>query len=333
VFVDLLRFVAALQMLQGHTIAALLAHAHRSGPVYQLWSQARGLTSVAFLFAAGVSFQLATESEARAADPLAARRRRRRALRLIGLGYLLHLPLAAAFTTDPAVRAAALREFMAVDVLQCIGVCVLALEGLRRAVPKARARTAISVALGVGCLAVAPLAWMWPGDGPLAPLLAYLTPRTGSIFPLVPWAAHLFFGFAVGALVRAPGRLGTTGRLLALTTLAALASALCAHWVESRVVLGHVSRLAWVLGVSSALSALGDRLARVPPRIAQLAGHTLLLYVFHVLLVYGQGVGLASWIGPRLSPLAAAAAAALVVLASCGVALYWDRLARARRTG
>jgi hypothetical protein len=34
VFVDLLRFVAAVQMLQGHTVAALLAPAHRSGAAY-----------------------------------------------------------------------------------------------------------------------------------------------------------------------------------------------------------------------------------------------------------------------------------------------------------
>ncbi|HKP59763.1 MAG TPA: heparan-alpha-glucosaminide N-acetyltransferase domain-containing protein, partial [Polyangiales bacterium] len=128
VFVDLLRFVAALQMLQGHTIAALLAPAARHGPWFALWSAARGLTSVAFLFAAGLSFYLATE---RARDPRAASRRVLRALRLIALGYLLHLPLAALFTSDPASRLRALHEFAAVDVLQCIGVSLLALEALR----------------------------------------------------------------------------------------------------------------------------------------------------------------------------------------------------------
>jgi uncharacterized membrane protein len=326
VFVDLLRFVAALQMLQGHTIAALLAPTARQGAWFAVWTAARGLTSVAFLFAAGLSFYLATE---RGGDARASRRRIRRALRLIALGYLLHLPLAALFTADPALRLRALREFAAVDVLQCIGVSLLLLEGLR----EVRGRALICAGLGCFCLALAPLAAAMPVAGNLHPLLSYLGPRGGSLFPLSPWAAHVLFGFACGWLVREPMRLGLVSRLVALSALGFAIYGLCAGLGAALVIGEHVLRLSWVLLASSALCWLGARLGQPPAWLLVLARNTLLLYVFHVLLVYGQGVGLASLVGPILGPGGALLAALGVIAASAAVALTGERLARARRTG
>jgi hypothetical protein len=78
---------------------------------------------------------------------------------------------------------------------------------------------------------------------------------------------------------------------------------------------------------------IGERLSEVPAIVSQLGQHTLILYVFHVLLVYGHGAGLGSWIGPSLPPLWAVLAAVFVIVLSAAVALGYDRLARARRTG
>lgn len=335
-FVDLLRFVAALQMLQGHTVAALLAPEHRHGAWYALWSTARGLTSVAFLFAAGLSFYLATErvapSGAARADS-GARRRSLRALRLIGLGYLLHLPVAAAMTDDPAARNRALHEFVAVDVLQCIGVSILLLELTRASLANARARAAVCLASALACLAAAPWAAQLATDGPLRPLLAYLSPRGGSLFPLTPWAAHVALGFACGAVVRADLRWPLPWRLAALTLVGFAAWTLVVAFDAPRIVADHVSRLASVCAATFGLSVIGEHLPRVPESIAVLARNTLFLYVFHVLLVYGHGAGLSSWIGPTLGPAGALVATLGVVGASTAGALGYDRLARARRTG
>ncbi|HEY2732482.1 MAG TPA: heparan-alpha-glucosaminide N-acetyltransferase domain-containing protein, partial [Polyangiales bacterium] len=125
VFVDRLRFIAAFQMLQGHTVSALLAPAYRVGNWYAVWSAARGLTSVAFLFTAGMSFGLASARPfaSSAARASASRARALRALRLIALGYVLHAPLQLLW--DPSNARAAFERFVAVDVLQCIGVSLL----------------------------------------------------------------------------------------------------------------------------------------------------------------------------------------------------------------
>jgi len=333
VFVDLLRFVAALQMLQGHTIAALLSPDYRHGTWYAVWSTARGLTSVAFLFAAGLSFYLATERRSELQDPSGPRRRSLRALRLIGLGYLLHLPVAAVTTSDPAARTRAVHAFVAVDVLQCIGVCVLALEAFRAWLPSPRARLFACLALAGACFGSAPFAAGLDPSGPLRPLLGYLTSRGGSLFPLAPWAAHVAVGFACGALVRAPLRASIPVRLatlaLALSAVAGLFVALDAP----RMVSSHAARLAGVCALAWALSWLGEHMRAVPSLIAILARQTLVLYVFHVLLVYGEGVGLAAWIGPTLGPNGALLATFAVVGSSAAVALGYDRLARARGTG
>jgi uncharacterized membrane protein len=346
VFVDLLRFVAALQMLQGHTIAALLAPEFRHGAVYALWSTARGLTSVAFLFAAGLSFYLATERSSTAAN--AGRRRRLRAARLVGLGYLLHLPVGL-LSSNPATQTRALDELAAVDVLQCIGMSMLLLEALRALVSSPRARVGAALAIAVGLFALAPFANQLSAIGPLRPLLAYLSPTSGSLFPLTPWAAHVFAGFACGAAVRM-GASPAGSRVLGiprslriprslgvrLAVIVALASVLALTLVACgapRVLTDHASRHAGVLAVCWSLWLAGERLKAVPSLVATLAQHTLVLYVFHVLLVYGQGVGLAAWIGPRLGPGWAVIAAVFVVVASAAVALGYDRLARARRTG
>jgi uncharacterized membrane protein len=338
VFVDLLRFVAAIQMLQGHTIAALLAPEYRRGPWFSAWSTARGLTSVAFLFAAGLSFYLATE---RAQEPAAAdsgrRRRVVRALRLVALGYLLHLPVAALTASDPGVRTAALHEFVTVDVLQCIGASMLWLELVRALLPTLRARVRTALVLAAGLLACAPLAAQLSATGVFRPLLAYLSSRAGSMFPLSPWAAHVLVGFACGAAIRAPARrvwpTSVAVRVAVLAALASLVAALCFASDAPRVVSDHTSRLAGVLAAAWVLSLIGGHLARVPNLIATLAQHTLILYVFHVLLVYGQGVGLAAWLGPRLGPAGAVLMALFVIALSSALALAYDRLARARGTG
>jgi hypothetical protein len=261
------------------------------------------------------------------------RRRVTRALRLIALGYLLHLPVVALTTSDPAVRTGALHELAAVDVLQCIGLCILLLEALRACTSSPRARLFGCLAFATVCFAAAPFAPALDPSGPLRPLLAYLTPRAGSIFPLPPWAAHVALGFVAGALVRAqlaasiPVRLAGLGAALFAVFLA------CAAAGAPRIVQDHAARSAGVCLAAWLLSLLGERLQRTPGPIAFLARNTLALYVFHVLLVYGQGVGMATWIGPTLRPAEALGATLFVIGASAAAALGYDRLARARGTG
>lgn len=58
IFIDLMRAFAVIQMVQGHTVDALLAPEFRSDqfPVYFLWNFMRGMTAPIFMFTAGTVF-------------------------------------------------------------------------------------------------------------------------------------------------------------------------------------------------------------------------------------------------------------------------------------
>jgi uncharacterized membrane protein len=315
-FLDAVRLFATFQMLQGHTVAALLAPAHRSGWGYELWSRARGLTSVCFLFAAGMAFYL-TSARAFAAGRGAGRtsKRVRRALFLIVLGYALHAP---GLASSP-------REWMQVDVLQCIGVTLLMLEAaLLVTGTRARWLTLVAGAWAV-TLFVAALPWRLPHT----PLAAYFGPQFGSQFPLLPWSSHAFAGVWCGALTR--GDRARAPQRLAAAAFGLLACAAVVKLATGSVLLfDHVTRCACVIGLCAALAWLSNRPeARHPwpPVLERLTSESLFIYVFHVVLVYGAQVGLATLVGPRLDPIAAMCAAALVVFASAAAALAWPALA------
>jgi uncharacterized membrane protein len=330
VFVDVLRLIAAVQMIQGHTLDALLASPYRAGRVFDAWTFSRGLTSTTFLFTAGLSFVLASRV---ARDPTAARRHRmRRAFQLIGIGYAMHAPFAVLFGADPR---AALAEFLSVDILQCIGMSLLGLELLGWAVPRWPVRAALAALLGAALFALATPAGRLVPAGPLFGLASYLSPAGGSLFPLVPWAGYVLVGLAVGGLVFRDGRLRVATRLLLLAL-----PVLGLGWLLARTAPGADPRvspaflllkLGIVLGVAALLALLFARVQRLPAWLQALTGETLFLYVSHVVVLYAAHAGVKARWGGSLGPLQALGVALGLLLVCSAGALGYRRAERALR--
>jgi uncharacterized membrane protein len=330
VFVDVLRLIAAVQMIQGHTLDALLASPYRVGRAFDAWTFSRGLTSTTVLVTAGLSFVLASRV---ARDPVRARRRRmRRAFELIAIGYLMHAPLAVLFGADP-VKAVA--ELLSVDVLQCIGVSLLGLELLTWAVPRWPARAVLAGLLGAALFALATPAGRLTPEGPLFGLTSYLSPRGGSLFPLVPWTGYVLLGLAVGAVVFAAGRFRVATRLFGLAL-----PVLGLGWLLARTAPGAdpratpaflVLKLGLVLVLAALLALALARVQRLPRILEALAGETLFLYVSHVLVLYAANVGVKARWGGTLGPWQSLGVAlGLFLLCSAG-ALGYRRAERALR--
>ncbi|MCC7542187.1 MAG: DUF1624 domain-containing protein, partial [Deltaproteobacteria bacterium] len=131
VFVDVLRLLALLQMVNGHTLDAVMAEHLRSGPVFERYVGFRGWVSVAFMLAAGLAYHLTTFArfDAYLADTGGRVRRARRAAMIVGLGFLLRFPFDA-FGSDPVRAETALANLVRVDVLHAIGLSILLLEGI-----------------------------------------------------------------------------------------------------------------------------------------------------------------------------------------------------------
>jgi len=329
---DVLRLFAIFQMVQGHTIDAVLSPAHRMGLVHDLWQSARGLTSVAFLFLAGVGFAFATRTE-RGRGPEARARRMRRAALLIALGYAMRAPLLAFAVGDAAGQSAALHQAVIVDVLQCIGVTLLGLEGLTLLIREPRERTKTTWMLGAFLIVLGPLAAELDATGPLRPLLAYATSNGGSLFPLIPWAGHALLGAGI-----APMFFEQAGEALAMQRarrslrLAVVGGALVAvgAWLAAfaHPALGQLARLGFVLWLAALLVPFERALARWPSWLLSLARHSLFIYVLHVVLAYGQGVGLSALVGQTLEPWPAIFVAAAMLAVSCAAAHGYEALQR-----
>jgi uncharacterized membrane protein len=324
-FVDWLRLVASLQMIQGHAIDALLADAHRTGPLFEAWTWARGLTAPAFLVASGLSFHLATrlDDESRYGLQRATRgARRRRVVRsgwLVVLGTLLHL----------------LDGAWIVDVLQCVGVTLLALDAVVTLAPRRAHVLAASAALAALSVALALPLGELEGEGAMRFVVSWVSRREGSLFPLVPWAAYVLGGVLLGRLCLPHGA-ATTARLTATRLLVVgFASCALAPLLEASIgapaadtYSAHPAVVATRFGVvalsAGSLTLLSARVS-LPAWGRTLAGETLALYVVHLLVLYAEGVGPGRVFARTCSLPVSVAAAIVIVGLSAGVALGWAR--------
>jgi hypothetical protein len=174
-FVDVVRLLASLQMVNGHTIDAVLLPSIEQGPIFDTYNWGRGLVSVCFLMVAGMAFHLSSLAryEHHRRNPAAIRRRFRRALVVIAGGYFLGFPWAAT-SPDPAQAQLAWTYFFSVGILHSIGLALIMLELLVLASQSARQVVGAAAALAVLAFALAPAA-----DATLA---------RGTIHPLLNWA-------------------------------------------------------------------------------------------------------------------------------------------------
>ncbi len=339
VFIDLARALAVVFMLYGHTVNALLAPRYQAGTWFDVWQFQRGLTSSLFLLLSGFAFSVATTRHWQshlAWSPALVKRLRRFGL-LILLGYGLHFPLPR-FVLLPTATDAQWRALLGVDVLQLIGVTLIAVQLL---VMLARSRRVFTgLALGLAALAVLATPWAWSVDwsARLPPALAaYLTPAAGSLFPLLPWSAFLLLGAALGQLYARwdHERMTRYANLMLLVPGAVM------------LALGYSERLAggtwfggpggfipaqYLIRSGACLLMLGGlahasrRISRLPHVFSAMAQETLVIYFVHLCLVYGSvwNPGLYQAFGPTLGPGVVFVVVVVLVGAMAGLAWYWN---------
>lgn len=310
---DLLRFLAVILMVQGHVFYEVIADSVRAQGWYGWHGYVHGFTAPIFLFSSGMAFGITTLGKWDAHThwgPVVAKRMERYVI-LIGIGYLLHvgvlkLSWVLGLSPDRAARVAR------VDALQHIGFTLMVAEGLVMLLRRKRLYLGVIAALFGAAVLIAP----WIYDRELAGwpvgVVAWLNASTGSLFPLVPWCGFLLGGVLVARFVRdrradhAPGPMQLALPLLAGgALLIALGKGLQLsgwdpfpehnYWKASPFF--FVFRFGVVLTVLAALCGVELLLQRRegPPgrtlRFVQTVGsETLVIYVAHLILLYGLGV-------------------------------------------
>lgn len=335
-FVDVVRLIASFQMINGHTLDVLLMDAVRHGVIFERYTWARGLTSVAFLSVAGIAFHLATLArfEAHRASKDEVKKRFRRAGVLFLLGYFLRFP-GAAFGDDPVAAAQAWNDFFEVGVLQAIGVSLFLLE-LATVIAKRPSQVVWFAGVSGGAIVgLAPFFHHAPLEGALYPFTSYLTHAGGSQFPIFPWSGFMLLGTVVGWLTMPDGgrtatrvavpRLGlVTGTLVvlyfALDAVGSIGPADAHHSTDPAF---SAQRFAAVIAIVTVLGVVCARIRTLPRLLRILSAETLFVYVFHLWVLYASVLGIHERWGRTLPLWQALCASAAMMALTVSATVAW----------
>ena len=292
-------------MVQGHTISVFLSPELRNTdlPVYAVWYFLRGMTAPIFMFTAGTVFTYLFRSVKKPfSENYRVKKGLRRALLLIFLGYLLRYPTWTVVDFS-LVTADNLQLFFAVDVLQLIGFSLLILLLILFVTEKLKLNYTATFIISTTLIFLAsPFIdnINWNSFLP-AVLAAYLYNGSGSLFPLFPWAGYVVAGGILGSyLAQNPMVFKTSRFSLILSifggafTLTALVADLIIKSMYINIIDPQVEpntilfRMGFVLLLTAVVSYISLRVDKIPQLIILAGRNTLLIYVVHLIILYGS---------------------------------------------
>jgi uncharacterized membrane protein len=297
-YLDWVRGVAALIMLQGHVFQSFLRNDLREGGPYLSSQFAGGMPPAVFLFLLGVTFAFLMDSQERkgvaAAGRLRASVKRSGYLFAAAFAFRLQLWL---FSFDKSPWT----DLFRVDILNCMGLALLVLSVM--SVFRTEERIRLCAILGVAIAAASPLISGLDWSGTPAIVRSYVIPDH-NFFGFFPWAAFVAFGMSAGSILRllkpeevpsAMQWLGWGGLALAFGAYSISSMSLSIYsnsdfWLNSPALifikLGAILifiAFAWVWNIRT--SALDWSWVR------QFGLTSLLVYWVHVELIYGRWFG------------------------------------------
>lgn len=184
-------------MLEGHVLRELILPSLRSTSFFTLHEIFHGISGPGFLFGAGFTFVVAAQRKWEQAITLNQKLFRRlwNAARLIGIGYLLHVPFLSLSKTMAQATPAQWNTFLAFDALQCIGLGLLIVRLLLLIVKEETWFLNLVTILLLTIVYVTPYFWGSAVQSTLPLWLSsMLDGSTGSPFPLFPCVGFLFAG-------------------------------------------------------------------------------------------------------------------------------------------
>ncbi len=321
IFIDLMRAFAVFQMVQGHTIDALLAPEFRSDQfiAYYIWNFMRGMTAPIFMFTAGTVF---TYLFRLVDEPFEKNPRVKkgfyRFLLLVAIGYLLRYPTYTIFDFSNVAQDR-LNIFYAVDVLQLIGFGLLFVLAAAFISEKLKLSDTIIFSLFAFAFFILTqvfqkINWI---DFLSQPVAGYFYDGTGSQFPLFPWSGYVVLGGVLGGyLAKNPlvfktnkfsFNLAVVGGLLIIASETGVFIArkyFNYHSIQSSYSLEIIFfRIGFVLLLNSLVSYISQKIESIPRIIILVGRNTLLIYVVHLMIIYGSAwnPGLKAFYGESLN--------------------------------
>lgn len=332
-YLDWMRGLAAITMLQGHAFHSFLRNDLRGGGPYMASQFVGGMPPAVFLFLLGVTFAFGMDSQERkgATASLRVRGALKRTGQIAALAVAFRLQM-----WIVSIDKSPWTDLFRVDVLNNMAFALLILTPM--AVFTTIERIRLCAILGAGIALAGPLvsALDWSSVPPL--VQHYLAPDT-FYFGFFPWASFVAFGMSIGSLIRTLDRdqagaamqwLGGAGIAIAFGAwyMSSLPYSIYPHvefWKDSPglifIKLGVLLILlsfsyAWNLGLRENQWSL----------VRQFGITSLLVYWVHVELVYGRWFW---FLKENLTVPQTVAAAIVVTILMLGLSLVrtnWTRL-------
>lgn len=215
-YIDWMRGLSVLFMIEAHTFDAWTALTDRGTALYKAANFIGGLAAPIFLFLAGVSVAMAASSRTRRGGDRAAAAWsvQKRGWQIFGLAFLFRLYT---WTLSPG---ATVKGIFKADILNIMGPSIAAAAWVWGRLASRRARVLVCAALACAFAYATPVirnaAWVgWLPD----PIEWYIRPFPKlSVFTFFPWTGFVFAGAVVGEWLdsaRTPGGEWRTNRRLA----------------------------------------------------------------------------------------------------------------------
>ncbi len=345
-----MRAFAVLMMIQGHTVDTFLADEYRTmdSITFSIWNTLRGFTAPIFMFTAGLIFTylLKAEDFEFTKNPRI-KKGLKRGLMLIGIGYLLRYPTYRIFDFT-YVSQGQWDIFFAVDALHLIGfgmIAIIAITFLSK-----RLHLSMNFLFSIiimFLLLVSPIVneVKWNIFLPQY-LSSYLTRSYGSLFPLFPWLVYGLAGGLLGnylykndgiyAKKRFSFMLSTIGISLILISFvlfeieAAVLDEIKYWFFSTGIVFLRVGSVILLNGV---MAFIVRKFNTIPEIIKETGKKTLMLYVIHVVILYGSAwfPGFYKYFSRSFNPLETLAAVILMLSAMLAIVHYSGKIKLIRK--
>lgn len=198
-YIDWMRGLSVLFMIEAHTFDSWTAAAQRGRPIYFWVNFIGGLAAPIFLFLAGVSVSMAGAARARRTGDrrAAAASVAKRGWEIFGLAFLFRLQ---AFLLSPG---STVKGIFKADILNIMGPSIALAAWIWGRITAFRWRLATFFVLAAGFSYVTPLVrhadWLAAFPGPIEWYIRPI-PRM-SVFTFFPWTGYVFAGAFIGELL------------------------------------------------------------------------------------------------------------------------------------